>query len=426
MGFVTGDREFMRRTFTIWLIGAPMVAVFVWLAALQWRGEVLVRDLRLGTTAPASAVVPPLMEAPWRAVARAFMSADVTSEPAERALHRALALRPLYAPAWFDLARMHRARQDADDANRLAAHARALWPAQPALAWNVANLFIATRQGEAALSTLRDFWRLRPWAGRDVLALASFLVPDYDALYETVVPEPASRILDADHYANQFQQHARRTRNPRMAMAGWRHAPDSLKSNPDFAIPFVDFMIARGSTADAAAAWREFTGEPLPPGELRNAGFEAPRIDGGFGWRFIDAPGARSSIDPSSAHGGHGALNVAFDGSENLNFHHVRQAIVVEPAARYRLEGWWRGENVSTRSGVFVDIRALHVEQNNYARSEARFNTWDWQRFEIEFESPPDATLAELRVRRNPTDALDSRIAGQVWFDDFVLTRIER
>src|SRR5690606_16270953 len=126
-------------------------------------------------------------------------------------------------------------------------------------------------------------------------------------------------------------------------------------------------------------------------------------------------PGANTIIDDTTAHGGRKSLAVVFDGSENLNYYHARQPVVVEPNARYRLEGAWQGRDITTRSGIFIDIRTLDAEDNTYARNDARYGSWDWQPLNIEFETPADASLAELRIRRAPTEALDSKIAGQAW-----------
>src|SRR5690606_10701668 len=168
----------------------------------------------------------PLMEAPWRSAARALMAHTPGSEPADAALEKSLELRPLYAPTWFDRARLERQRGDSDLAAAHAAHAQALWPANPGIASNVANLYLDTDRPGSALDALRAYWQLRPWDARQVLSLANLVAPDYDNLYPAIVPEQVYPNLPPDFYPRTFQHHARAARNAGMAIAGWNNAPE--------------------------------------------------------------------------------------------------------------------------------------------------------------------------------------------------------
>lgn len=421
---VDDKKHHAARLAAVWLIGAPILVALVYLAALEWRAERLLDELRAGISPQRTIAVPPLMEGPWRTLARALASAPAPDlDAAESAIDKALALRPLYAPAWLELAEIERSRGNRDAAIAHAAHARRLWPAHAGLAWATVNLHVKSGDTAGALTALRDYWRLQPQQTRRVLSLAAILEPDSARLYRAVVPQAPATGLEPDHYPNQFQDHARRAGDPVMALAGWRAAPESYRRDGDNALRFIDFMLARRNIAPALDAWRDLTGDDASE-RLHNPGFEDPLTEGGFGWRLHDIEGAATAVvaDP---HTGSRALRVTFDGSTNVNYAHARQTIAIAPAASYRLEGRWRADDITTRSGVFLDIRTLDAEKNTYARNEPRYKSWEWQPFTIEWTTPVDATLAELRVRRAPTDALDSKIAGTLWLDDLALYRLD-
>ncbi|KAA3623392.1 MAG: hypothetical protein DWQ08_11650, partial [Proteobacteria bacterium] len=81
-----------------------MIAL-TYLAALPWQAERLIAQIDSGALKPTAATVPPLLEGPWRAVARALrQSPRADPAAAEAALRGALKLRPLFAPAWLQLA----------------------------------------------------------------------------------------------------------------------------------------------------------------------------------------------------------------------------------------------------------------------------------------------------------------------------------
>ncbi|MCZ7599505.1 MAG: hypothetical protein M5U09_19710 [Gammaproteobacteria bacterium] len=152
-------------------------------------------------------------------------------------------------------------------------------------------------------------------------------------------------------------------------------------------------MMAQRRLDAAADAWRRLTGEPIGPGTISNPGFEFANIAGGFGWRFADTPGANTITDDTTAHGGRKSLAVVFDGSENLNYYHARQPVVVEPNARYRLEGAWQGRDITTRSGIFIDIRTRMPKKTPMREASPATAPRNWQPFTVEFQTPPDAAL---------------------------------
>ncbi len=405
-----------------WLLATTLMAALVYLASLPWRAERAVDRFDSGMAGPGPVSPPALAESPWRAVARA---ARRQSPPdlaaAEAALRRAAALRPLFAPTWLQLADVVLESGDRAAALEYAARAEALWPANPDLQRAAVDFHLKAGDREAALRTLGRYWRLVPHRWLEVLALAGRLERDPGRLYPAVVPGEAPAGVDPHYFAARFQDFARRTRDPALAIAGWQQATPGFRADSAEALRYIDFLLAQRRLAPARQAWAELTGAESAPGQVHNPGFESDLLRGGFGWRLYPAEGVSASVDEGLAHGGSRSMRLAFDGAANLNYHHLRQTVEVEPGATYRLQATWRGDRITTRSGVFLDIRTIDSDRNVYVRTSARHGSWDWQPVTAEISIPADATLAEIRLRRDPTDALDSRIAGDLWLDDVTL-----
>ncbi len=407
----------------ILLIGIPILIALTWLTTLIWRSQQLETNIAQGTIAANNPPALPLMEGPWRIAARTLLAQRPSNfDIIEQQLQKSLKLRPLYAPTWLNLAELERRRGQTETAARYAEQTRRLWPAHPKLLWRVANFEIKLGRYDTALEVLRDLWRVSPYESARILSLAYRLEDDPERLNHAIIPDSAKPTLDPAFYHQQFLHHAQRIKDTGMATVGWSNAPSSITRNPKYALPYINSMMWQKQPGLALDAWHQLTGKTAGPGNVHNPGFETEHLNGGFGWKFSDIKGAISSIVTEIEHPGNHTLRVEFDGSANLNYHHVRQIVPVAPGMRYRLDGRWRGENITTRSGIFVDFRTLDAEKNAYVRSSHQFKSWDWQPFTLELKMPSNAQLAEIRIRRRPTDALDQKVAGRVWFDDFTLT----
>ena len=72
---------------------------------------------------------------------------------------------------------------------------------------------------------------------------------------------------------------------------------------------------------------------------------------------------------------------------------------------------------------MFIDI-AFPGSKKSIVRSDALIGSWPWTNFELDFKVPAEAVFAVIRVRRNRTNLLDSKISGSVWFSGLTLDEI--
>lgn len=160
-------------------------------------------------------------------------------------------------------------------------------------------------------------------------------------------------------------------------------------------------------------------------GAFKNGGFESDIAPPGrepFGWQVPPAPsGAQVAIDARTARNGSRSLRVAFNASGQVDFNHVAQLVVVEPATRYRLSFFARTEEL--RSAATLQVQVLDAATGGALASTAPApgGTNDWQQFTIDFTTAPRAEAVMVRLLRAGCPDAACPIYGKIWYDDFHL-----
>jgi len=408
------------------MAGAAALAVFLfWLyaALLPWRAERLAQQVASGKI-PVTAVpaLPGADAAPRIALERMLLQGPLDPEIAAEYFERSLKARPLYAPTWLLGAELALRSGDTATAATRAATAARLWPTRPEFQWRVAMFQVRAGDTDAAMSALRAYLSAEPKGVTRAAAVARRLVQDRDALVAALLPREQNA-GDRAVLLRGLVHFARQTRDVALADAIWSAAPQA-RSDAALVFPYIDLMIAAGERERAQRAWQAMGGHTVALGRISNGGFETPPANGGLGWRLVRLDGVQAAVGREYAYGGSHALELRFDGSANLDYAHAYQVVPVEGGRAYRLTAWWRGEEVTTRSGVFVEL-VSDGERRAAVHSEARYGSWEWQPVTATVRTPDDARFLTVRVRRARTDALDRLISGRVWFDDFSLERID-
>ena len=156
-------------------------------------------------------------------------------------------------------------------------------------------------------------------------------------------------------------------------------------------------------------------------GRLTNPGFEAEMANGPFDWRFSrQGSGWKIERVVGMASEGSYSLAVAFDGKKNAYFHHLSQIVPVEPGVSYRLTAWWKGRDLSTDQGPFLEVYG-HDAKGLHVKGPMLLSTRDWEKVALEFTTPDDCHAVVVRLRRVPSRKLDNKIGGSVWVDGFRL-----
>ncbi|MGB2627845.1 MAG: carbohydrate binding domain-containing protein, partial [Candidatus Acidiferrum sp.] len=195
------------------------------------------------------------------------------------------------------------------------------------------------------------------------------------------------------------------------------------------AVPLVDALIDANRTIEATQIWKQALrrsgASEAPPDEqslVFNGGFEHDIVNGGYDWREETASGVTFNIDNLTAHSGSRSLRVQFDGTVNLDFHHLFQYIPVEPDSRYQFSAYLRTEAISTDRGICVAISDPRHSSKLQLQTSELFGSNPWTRVQEDFVTGHDTHFIKLALRRLPSWKFDNKLAGTVWIDDVGLT----
>lgn len=381
-------------------------------ASLNYVSERLTGAI-FSSTEPLAPPLLPLLQSPFYAAALRAEEVLETHQWLEEYLKR----RPLFAPAWLEKAEIERKLQMTKDASISADIAWRLWPKRPMHLWRVVNFYLSLGEGQKALEGLERYLIARPHEAPRVLVLARRIEPDPRLLAQRFGALPTGRKSEqqAPGHAIRLLSAADRFKDADLAREFWRGFPANVRATEKVAFRFIDAMLRAGDNRSANAAWAGLGRDTGAAPHITNGDFETALAEGGLGWRSTPVNGANIRPDREIYWSGKRSLAVHFDGSENLNYHHLSQRIPVDPHQRYLISGWWRGNKISTRSGMYLEA----YTQNPWAaaRSEVRRASWPWEPFSFEFDVPEGVNLLTLRLRRNKTDALDNLLSGSIWLD---------
>ncbi len=411
------------------IAGMLLLAIFFgWLyaALLPWRAYQLAEGVKSGVI-PALAV-PALRwadEAPRVAAQKLLWSGSGNERIIDDYLQRSIIARPLFAPTWLNRAELALRKGDREAADHYGEVARRLWPTRRQLLWQLAMFRIRLGDQAKALELLRDYLRAYPSDVLRAATVARRLEPNPAKLVSLLLPASAPVGREAEYYLVGLLGSSFRIKDVSLAHTIWQRLPESAKKRENIIYPYINFMISSKQPDPAISAWNVLQGGKLALASITNPGFEERLANGGLGWRYQEVKGAQLSRDNRIRYQGAYSLHITFDGSENIHYHHINQIIPVKPGGHYRLTGYWRGETITTRSGVFIEAYSLASKKNSYSRTEAKRASWGWELFELRIPVPSDSYFVNIRLTRNATDALDRLIGGDLWLDDLQLEFVD-
>ncbi len=156
--------------------------------------------------------------------------------------------------------------------------------------------------------------------------------------------------------------------------------------------------------------------------------FAVPDRD--FDWQIENEAGVMTRIAREEPYQGERALRIEFTRHENVRFSGVAQFVLLRPAATYEVCFAYKAE-VRGDPRVVVEIvgaRRGVPEENavlfrwSLPREAGRAG---WTLVREVFRTTPETSLALLRIRRVPADALADFVKGRLWFDAFSIHPIE-
>ena len=194
---------------------------------------------------------------------------------------------------------------------------------------------------------------------------------------------------------------------------------------------YLDHLFRSGEYDEARRAWIRLAqthglSDPEFEGGSKlvwNGDFEFEIMGAPLGWKI----NKHDSFEPMRSAGlgtsGSAGLKIEFHGTENLSFSHVSQQMILEPGATYALTVKMRSEDLSTDQGVFVEVLSRNPN-GSLAATDPILGTHEWTSLDTEFTMPEGSGLAMIRLRRNPSQQIDSRVRGKVYMDSVTIKRV--
>jgi len=305
-------------------------------------------------------------------------------------------------------------------------------PASGEYRWRLANLQLRLGKLESALEQIGRALELEPRLRGAALALLLKSGVDMESIERIWPADRDSRIalLQALSSGGLGEENS----SLLDLETQWR-ALAELESPPTVAESraYISYLLERGELERARDRWievQELNGESDPDFADRsdliwNGQFSLPLSGTPLGWQVSHTKGVSIECEADSTSSGGRVLRVDFDGSANLSFVGLRQAVIADGGGRYSLSYAARSKEVTTDQGPFLEVSADGGAV--LFRGPMMLESSEWQRYEGEpFDLPLGVELMELRLRRIQSRRIDSKIRGHIWLDDLVLRRIDR
>ena len=335
---------------------------------------------------------------------------------------RAISINPGSASYWMDLAGAYESAGDAAQAEQAFRKAREVYPVSAEAAWRLGNFLLRQGRIPEAFQNIHDAVLTDPKFTSLAVSRCWRSTRDIGRILTAVLPDQAG----ANWGAIQFFVESR---EPVPAMAVWERLAAHASSFPvSEAFPLMDMLVETHRAEDARTVWIQALSAggihaeaALNAGLMWNGGFEQEFLNGGFDWRVSAAGGAQMSWDEQIVHSGRRSLRVDFDGSANVDFQNIWQYVLVQPATRYRLSAFFRAQDLSTDSGMRLEIRDIPNPGAPLRFTPNVSGTQSWAEEAAEFTTGPDTKLLQVVLRRTRSEKLGNKIRGTAWIDDVTL-----
>ena len=325
-------------------------------------------------------------------------------------LQQALTVNPLHVPAWLSLAELNNDLGEKAKASAILDYADQLTTGLKRWRWDKA--LTAYQLGNLAMLPEELSFIIREIPGKsrnDALQLAFTLWDQPDELLARIGRENLNHLLG----------HAVRTGQPEMAQFFWAVLESStLPWQPSEPLALIDMLIRVDQVPAAASIWRKhFNPELL----IFNGDFSQPFLNRAFGWRL----GKKQNFDQQLIADRPGSpartLHYRFKGWENLNFSHLAQIVPLTGGKIYLLSAEMKSEKLTTNQRPYLEVAGYKC-QMTAAQSKMVEPDQEWTRQLVAVMVPEECNAVQVRLRRNESRHIDSKLAGQLWLRDVAIT----
>jgi hypothetical protein len=341
----------------------------------------------------------------------------------------AVRLDPANPQAWLDLSAGLQLQGDMAGATEALERADYLAPNIPAYQWPIGNFYLLQGKTDDAFRHFRVVMRGVDWYDPIIFSMAWKASGNPTQILNELIPHQISeefRYLDFLAGRRQFDD----------ARAVWnRIIRSSDKFDPHAAANYINDLLFAHHPAQAYQVWTDLIDKglvrgasPEPKGNLiTDSRFERPLLGMGFGWRTDNVQGVYVGRDTSQFHSPSHSVLVQFSGKQNLDYHQFYQFVLLSPNHSYHLEAFLKTDDITTDSGVRIEVRDFYNSQalDQFSR-DYRGTSGGWMPVSLDFHTGPKTALVAVGLARLPSQKLDNQIGGRVWIDDVSVTPSEK
>jgi len=335
---------------------------------------------------------------------------------------RAVELDP-HSPYYkLDLASALEMNGDDAEAEKYFRAAQENYPISAEVSWRYGNFLLRQQRLPEAYAEIHRAVMVDPKLLPLAVSRAWHSDPNVRVLLDQILPNTAEGDWQALSYLIQAQE-------PAASLAVWNHLM-GLKPRIDWRIvyAFIDLMTNQDRFDEAGSVWKQALAADgtFPPASsdgslVFDGGFESDPSNGGFGWRQQNVQGADFDFDTEEKHSGLRSARIIFDRTQNIDFGHLFQWVLVEPSTRYRFRGFLRTDHISTDSGMRFEIRDPRRTKDLDVLTSNETGTRPWTMEQTEFTTGPQTHVIYVLLRRMAGTHFDNQIGGTVWVDDVAI-----
>lgn len=260
------------------------------------------------------------------------------SEGSARAIgmfRQALAMDPAFPYRWSDLGEALAGAGQTDAADYCFRRSLELDPNSPQIAMRAANFQLREGKQKPALE-------LGARVLRDTNAYDDMVFSSWTRLGGNTDEVLRQGVVDNGRAAESFFRFLLRSKDEAALNQAWPWMESRSFVTPSLAREWAGWLIGQHREAEAFGVWKRYVNPDYGVTNwIENPGFETMPTGMGFDWNLQDCAGARASLDPAVKRFGDSSLRLDFDGSTNVNFHHLTQPVLLPPG-KYRLTAWVR------------------------------------------------------------------------------------
>lgn len=323
-------------------------------------------------------------------------------------------LNPVLRQAWLDITEPLLNENRSEDALLIIKYIKSITPYSNDLHWDLGLQLVRINEQELAVNTLVEVVQNNYWKRAHVFILFDKLDVNKKYIIER---------LGSFELLKAYLEHLISKRYTTDALYLWENMAnkhDDLDEN--LKDRFVEFLISQNKYKYASDIWHKGNKELHGTNLIWNGDFEYDIENKGFDWRLTNTREANIEIDRIERYSGENSLKIEFNGEKNINFHHVKKYIPVEPETEYLLSYAQKNSDITTKSGVYVEIMCGNSRVTT--KTEDVSGSSPWIKKEKLFATESGCEGVMIQLKRDPVRKLNNKISGTVWFDDISLEAI--